>query len=299
VLELRIHVPSEAADAIVERLARTPGLSHLTMSPMVDASRVVVAAELDPAHADAILAKLDAIGLTADSTLIRHRTIPIGEQAGRLDEGFVWTDLVAEARVSSRAAPRFLALMAVAGVIAAMGILDTNTILIVGAMAVSPDLLPIVAACVGAAGRRPRLFVRGFGSLAIGMTTAAVAAGTATLALIAIGWTERSNTPEATFLGALLSVNITSIIIATAAGVAGMLAFETRASAAVGVAISVTTIPAAAFVGVALAYGSVSGAARGLWVLTLNVVCLLAGGTATVLVQRARRPSAGTSTRTD
>jgi uncharacterized hydrophobic protein (TIGR00271 family) len=180
-----------------------------------------------------------------------------------------------------------------------MGILDTNTILIVGAMAVSPDLLPIVAACVGAAGRRRRLFARGFGSLAIGMSVAALAAGTSTLALIAIGWTERSIVPEVTFLGALLSIDVTSVIIATAAGVAGMLAFETRASAAVGVAISVTTIPAAAFVGVALAYGSASGAARGLEVLTLNVVCLLAAGTATVLVQRARRSSAGPPTHTD
>ena len=178
-------------------------------------------AELDPVHADAILAELDAMGLTANSTLIRHPTIPIGEQAGRPDDSFVWTDLVAEARVSSRAAPRYLALMAVAGIIAAMGILDRNTILIVGAMAVAPDLLPIVAACVGLAGRRPRLFARGFLSLAAGMAMASFAAGTVTLVLVAIGWTERSIVPEVTFIGSLLSLNITSVIIATAAGVAG------------------------------------------------------------------------------
>jgi hypothetical protein len=39
-------------------------------------------------------------------------------------------------------------------------VLDTNTILIVGAMAVSPDLLPITAIAVGVAGRRPRLAAR-------------------------------------------------------------------------------------------------------------------------------------------
>jgi hypothetical protein len=103
--------------------------------------------------------------------------------------------------------------------------------------------------------------------------------------------------PEVAFIGSLLSLNITSVIIATAAGVGGMLAYETRASAAVSVAISVTTIPAAAFIGVALAFGSVAGAARGLGVLSLNVVCLLAGGTAAVLVQRLRQPSAVTPTR--
>jgi hypothetical protein len=40
-----------------------------------------------------------------------------------------------------------------------------------------------------------------------------------------------------------------------------MLSFETRASAAVGVAISVTTIPASAYWGVAIGAGQASGAA--------------------------------------
>jgi len=201
VLELRSHVPAESADPIVERLSRTPGLSHLTLIPLATTSSVVIQAELDPVHADAILAELEAMGLTGESTLIRHATIPIGEQAGRPDDSFIWTDLVAEARVSSRAAPRYLALMAVAGIIAAMGILDSNTTLIVGAMAVAPDLLPIVAACVGLAGRRSRLFARGFLSLAAGMAMASFAAGTVTVALIAIGWSERSIVPEVTFIG--------------------------------------------------------------------------------------------------
>jgi uncharacterized hydrophobic protein (TIGR00271 family) len=297
VLELRSHVPAESADPIVERLSRTPGLSHLTLIPLATTSSVVIQAELDPVHADAILAELESMGLTGESTLIRHATIPIGEQAGRPDDSFIWTDLVAEARVSSRAAPRYLALMAVAGIIAAMGILDSNTTLIVGAMAVAPDLLPIVAACVGLAGRRSRLFARGFLSLAAGMAMASFAAGAVTAVLIAIGWTERAIVPEVTFIGSLLSVNITSVIIATAAGVAGVLAYETRGSAAVGVAISVTTIPATAFIGVALAFGSVAGAMHGLGVLSLNVVCLLAGGTTTVLVQRLLQSSGATPTR--
>src|SRR5207302_6197427 len=45
------------------------------------------------------------------------------------------------------------------------------------------------------------------------------------------------------FLKGLSSVNISTPIVAFAAGVTGMLALETRASSAVGVAISVTTIP--------------------------------------------------------
>ena len=40
-----------------------------------------------------------------------------------------------------------------------------------------------------------------------------------------------------------------TVLVALAAGMAGMLAYETAGSAAVGVAISVTTIPAAAYLG--------------------------------------------------
>ena len=74
--------------------------------------------------------------------------------------------------------------------------------------------------------------------------------------------------------------------MALAAGVAGMLAFETRASSAVGVAISVTTIPAAAYLGVAAGVGEVGKAWGALAVLAVNVALLLVSGTATLLVQR-------------
>jgi hypothetical protein len=50
----------------------------------------------------------------------------------------------------------------------------------------------------------------------------------------------------------MTKVSDETIIVALFAGVAGMLAIETRASAGVGVGISVTTIPAAAYFGIAL-----------------------------------------------
>jgi hypothetical protein len=54
-----------------------------------------------------------------------------------------------------------------------------------------------------------------------------------------------------------------------------MLALETRASSAVGVAISVTTIPASAYLGVAAGVKEVSKAFGALLVLGVNVVMLL------------------------
>ena len=62
--------------------------------------------------------------------------------------------------------------MAVAGVIAAFGVLEHSAILIVGAMAVSPDLLPLTAAAVAVVGRRPQLLGRALGTLLPGLVTA-------------------------------------------------------------------------------------------------------------------------------
>jgi hypothetical protein len=61
---------------------------------------------------------------------------------------------------------------------------------------------------------------------------------------------------------------------------------ETRATFAVGVAISVTTIAATAFLGVAAGVGQPSDAASALLVLAVNILMLIAGGSLTLIVQR-------------
>ena len=81
-------------------------------------------------------------------------------------------------------------------------------------------------------------------------------------------------------------VGATTIIVAFAAGIAGMLAVETRAGSAIGVAISVTTIPAAAYLGVAMAIGEIDQSSSGFAVLGTNVAFMLVGGSLVLAVQR-------------
>ena len=76
------------------------------------------------------------------------------------------------------------------------------------------------------------------------------------------------------------------MIVAFAAGIAAMLSFESGASAAVGVAISVTTIPASAYLGVAIGGGGIGQAGGALAVLAVNVALLILSGILTLLVQR-------------
>jgi uncharacterized hydrophobic protein (TIGR00271 family) len=198
----------------------------------------------------------------------------------------VWADLLGQASEHARPVARFLVFMLAAGVIAAYGVIYGNGILIVGAMAVSPDLLPIAAVCVGLVLRRRRLVRRAFWTLTAGLGAACVIAGVLTAILDLTGLLPESFEVGEGPLHGLVTVNSSTFVVALVAGIAGLLALETRAGAAVGVAISVTTIPASAYLGVAAGVGEIDKASGALAVLTINVAALIAGGTLTLAVQR-------------
>jgi hypothetical protein len=71
-----------------------------------------------------------------------------------------------------------------------------------------------------------------------------------------------------------------------------MVAYETPGSAAVGVAISVTTIPAAAHFGDAVALGGSEDAMGALGVLATNILGIAAASSFTLWLQRRHRSKA-------
>jgi uncharacterized hydrophobic protein (TIGR00271 family) len=289
VLQLRVFGPAPAMGAVADRLSRLPGATHLTLSGCGDGSgSAVVTADLQPEAADAALQHLDRLGVpAADRSLLRLDAIDRGMEIG---EGLVWADLVGQAAAHSRPVVRYLVFMAAAGVIAAYGVIYSNGILIVGAMAVSPDLLPITAVCVGLVLARARLVRRALWTLAAGLGAACAIAAALTAGLDALGLLPSSFQVGEGALHGLVTVNSSTVVVALVAGVVGMLSLETRASAAVGVAISVTTIPASAYLGVAVGVGEVDKASGALLVLGINVAALITGGTLTLAVQRRLQP---------
>jgi uncharacterized membrane protein len=96
--------------------------------------------------------------------------------------------------------------------------------------------------------------------------------------------------------GLLIGANLGAFVVAVVAGAAGIIALgRAKSGAVVGVLVSITTIPAASNVGVALAMGDLSEAGESLTVLLVNLAGLLAGGVVTLLGTRvwARRIEAG------
>ena len=250
---------------------------------------VVLEADLLPAVADQVMDLIQQWEIADGSYLItRQEVIAPTPIHGPITGGneFAWIEVMGQARANARLLGRYLALMAVAGVLAAIGVITDNPILIVGAMAVSPDLLPICAACVGLVAGRARLVRRALGTLLLGiLLTWAVAAALA-WGLQAVGILSGDFQVHDSALHGLADIDYSTILVALAAGVAAMLSFETRAASAVGVAISVTTIPASALFGVSLGLGEVSVSWGAAGVLGVNVCLLLLSGTLTLAIQR-------------
>ena len=288
-LQLRVYGRTDVLTALGSALERDGMARYLGVTPALHAGDGVLTGVVAPTAADDVLDQLTAGGIPAeDIALTRADHIGPLATAGPAT-GFIWADVLEQAAEHARPVARYLVFMLTAGVIAGFGVIELNPILIVGAMAVSPDALPIAAVCIALVGRRAGLAIRATATLVVGLGAAALAACVVTLVLDVLGLLPASFVVGESALSGLTSVNATTIGVAAAAGVAGMLALETRASAGVGVAISVTTIPAAAYLGVAAGVGEADKVTGALLVLAVNVVMIQAGGLATLLVQRRLR----------
>ena len=294
-IDVELFGESAAMGRVAELLDETDGVSRVRIVDATRAGHSVVSAAVRPSRADALLDELRRQGVS-DSDITLTRVEVVGSLAtGRPEGSLVWADVIGTAWLNARPIARYLAFMIGAGVIGGYGVIDENVILIVGAMAISPDLLPITGIAVGLVGREHGLAARALLTLASGLGIAALAAATSTfvqdqLDLIPSGFDLQD---AGVVLGSLTSVNNETIAVALVAGVVGMLALETRASSGVGVAISVTTIPAAAYLGVAAGLGELGEAMGALGVLAANVLMMVVGAVATLTLQGrlARRRS--------
>jgi uncharacterized hydrophobic protein (TIGR00271 family) len=294
VIRLEVFGESEAMSAVAHWLDENDDVSRVRIADATRPGHALVLATVRPRAIDELLHALRGLGVPAAAVTLTREDV-LGRSSGEgAEAGLVWEDVLGMAARNARPIARYLAFMVAAGVIACYGVTEYNVILIVGAMAISPDLLPITAVSVGLVDRRPRLAGRAFATLVVGMAFASGAAAACAFAQDQLDLIPSSFNIDSTVLGSLTNVNNETIVVALAAGVAGMLALETRASSGVGVAVSVTTIPAAAYLGVAAGLGESGEAWGALAVLGTNVAMLVIAASSTLVLQRllARRATA-------
>jgi uncharacterized hydrophobic protein (TIGR00271 family) len=155
-------------------------------------------------------------------------------------------------------------------------------------MVVGPEFGPIAGLCVALVQRRRALALRSGLALAVGFPLAVAATLLATLIFKAVGLAEGSfDQSEHTIANIISSPDFFTFFVAACAGAAGMLSLSTAKSGAlIGVLISVTTIPAAANIGVTAAYGDWENFGGSAAQLAINLASILLAGTAVLTLQR-------------
>jgi uncharacterized hydrophobic protein (TIGR00271 family) len=308
VLHLRVFVPPERADAAIATLRAVDGLHDLVHLPRAEVEHGddLLTAAVEPIVANEVVERLRGLRIERPGAVAlvredRTEVMPVeDDRIGYWDasaDAIVVEEVVDEARENARLSSTYLAYMAAAGAVAGIGVGEDSSVLIVGAMAISPDLLPLSAICVGLVAHERRTVLVGVSTLLAGLATAALVAG------LLVRLADLADIIQADLGDNVLTTFVTepslaTVIVALAAGVAAMLSIERQAASAVGVAISVTTIPAAAAIGVTLGLGDWDRMVGAAVVLGVNLVSLAVAGSLTLWVQLRRGHSiAGTSVR--
>jgi uncharacterized hydrophobic protein (TIGR00271 family) len=298
-IHVRIVSPPDRTDAVLRVLERTPSVINIIRLPAA-ATRPdgdVVLADVAREDTSVVLSDLKALDVhedgsitlqEIDTALSRHAEEAERHAPGAPADAVVWEEVEQRTSENVELSGVFLAFMVLAALIAAVGIYLDSEILIVGAMVVGPEFGPIAGFCVALVQRRRRLALRSGVALAAGFPLAITATYLATLLAKATGLTpEEFDSSEHQIANLISSPDAFTVIVALCAGAAGMLSLSTAKSGAlIGVLISVTTIPAAANIGVAAAYGDREGWLGSMGQLALNLTSIVVAGTTVLAVQR-------------
>jgi uncharacterized hydrophobic protein (TIGR00271 family) len=300
-LHVRVIAPSESTLEVLRLLETNPAVTHLcvTENGARKPSGDVVSFDVARESATEVLQALRDLGLEHKGAIVVERLdITISESASKAEQdapgepvdAVVWEELEQNAGEETHLSVTYLAFMIVATMIAGIGVMLDQPILIVGAMVVGPEFGPLVALCVGLVTRRRHHALRALGTMILGFAVGMAATVIFTWIMTALGLLNASMlTAERPLTSFIWKPDALSWIVGFLAGIAGMLSLTSAKSGAlVGVLISVTTIPAAANAAVALAYWVPGEAVGSAIQLVINLSAIVVAGALTLLVLRAR-----------
>ncbi len=175
--------------------------------------------------------------------------------------------LYQEVEKGSRLDSNYVLLVMLATVVAAIGLIENNVAVVIGAMVIAPLLGPNLALSLATALGDVRLMLKSIKTLIFGIVIAI------TIAVI-IGWlwSGELNSHE---LMSRTHANIDSIALALASGAAATLSLTTGLSGVlVGVMVAVALLPPAVTFGIMLGAGNIQLANEAGLLLLINIVCV-------------------------
>ncbi|QFZ74787.1 DUF389 domain-containing protein [Streptomyces fagopyri] len=298
-LHLRLITPAARTDEVVRLIGDTVGTTHLVVLPGAarDPAGDVVMCDVAREAGDELIGALREFDLDRTGSIaVENIDLSLSSRADRAEEAapgegadaVLWEQLADASHEESTLSVTYVALLAVATMLAACGVMLDNAILIVGAMAVGPEFGPLAGISTALVRRAPHLVWRSLWALLAGFALAMVLTAGFSLLLDGLGLFERAMVeaprPNTAFIW---KPDWMSFVVAFLAGIAGTLSLTSAKSGAlIGVAISVTTVPAAANAAVALSYTDYSQTWGSTWQLLANLGGIVLSGTLTLLAQK-------------
>ncbi|GEC04932.1 hypothetical protein SSP24_25870 [Streptomyces spinoverrucosus] len=298
-LHLRLITPADRTDAVVRLIEKTVGTTHLVVMPGAarNPSGDVVMCDVAREAGDELISALQELGLDVSGSIaVENIDLSLSKRAekaekeapGEAADAVLWEHLTDATHEESTLSITYLAFITLATMIAACGVVLDNAILIVGAMAVGPEFGPLAGISTSVVQRRPRLALRSLIALLVGFAVAMAVTVLFSLFMDSLGlFTEAQLEADRPQTGFVYAPDAFSFVVAVLAGAAGTLSLTSAKSGAlVGVAISVTTVPAAANAAVALSYGDTNQTVGSTEQLLLNLLGIILAGTLTLLAQK-------------
>ncbi|MGC0330070.1 putative hydrophobic protein (TIGR00271 family) [Streptomyces sp. SAI-170] len=298
-LHLRLITPAGQTDAVVRLIEKTVGTTHLVVVPGAARNPAgdVVMCDVAREAADELIGDLQELGLDATGSIaVETIDLSLSKRADKAEEeapgegadAVLWDHLTDLTHEESTLSFTYVGFLAVATMLAACGVMLDNAILIVGAMAVGPEFGPLAGICTALVQRTPHRVWRCLWALLAGFAAAMILTAGFGWLMDAFGLFDKdmieAARPNTAFIW---QPDWMSFVVAFLAGIAGTLSLTSAKSGAlIGVAISVTTVPAAANAAMAFSYSDYSQTWGSAGQLLANLGGIVAAGTVTLLLQK-------------
>jgi len=175
--------------------------------------------------------------------------------------------LYEEVEKSARLNANVVVLIVLSTVVAAIGLVEDNIAVVIGAMVIAPLLGPNLALSLGTALGDIPLMQKSVRTLFVGILLVLVLS-----AALGLAWPSALNSHE---LMVRTEPSLESVVLALASGAAAALSLTTGLSSVlVGVMVAVALLPPAATCGLMLGHGSFGAAFGAGLLLAVNVVCV-------------------------
>jgi len=175
----------------------------------------------------------------------------------------------------------YIITVVLSALVAAIGLMRDDVVIIIGAMVIAPLLGPNVALALASTLGDLKLAIRSLKTFFTGLVTAYIVA-------LIIGYLFDVNTETSAIMSRTV-LQKSDIFLALASGVAGALAYTTGVSTAlIGVMVAVALLPPLVTSGLLLASGNPHQALGAIFLFLTNVTCVNIAGVITFLAQGIR-----------